>query len=420
MKVESFEDVNKVLARYIPDSVETAYTLTRMTQLMGLLGNPQNSFKTVHVAGTAGKTSTSYYIAKMLQLSGQKVGLTISPHMDEVNERLQINNVPLCESKYCDYFAEFLEIDRLLQLNPTYFEILVAFAYWVFAREGVGYAVIEVGLGGLVDGTNVISREDKVCVITDIGLDHTRILGDNLPDIALQKAGIIHAGNHAFMAPQGKSVEKTVSEYAKSVNANLDIVDSVDDVPEYLPHYQQRNWSLSKSVFDYVANRDQLTKLDEANIDASAHIVIPGRMEVRKINTKTVILDGAHNGAKFEALSKTLASSLGSKKAVFLLGMVQSKEMHLEQVIKSVSPFAAEIICTSVQPLQEMPHTSLDPKIIEVAFKDAGTENIKTINNLEAALEQALQLDTDTIVITGSLYLLSEVRKLLKNKDSND
>ena len=420
MKVGNFETVNKILARYIPDSVESAYTLTRMTKVMDLLGNPQDTNKSVHIAGTAGKTSTSYYIAKMLQLSGKKVGLTISPHMDEVNERLQVNNTPLPETKYCDYFAEFMEIEGLLELKPTYFELLVAFAYWVFSKEHVDYAVVEVGLGGLVDGTNVITREDKVCVITDIGLDHTRILGNTLPDIAIQKAGIIHSGNNVFMARQDKSVEKTVSDYARSVGASLRIVDRLVNVPSYLPLYQQRNWSLAKSVFDYVASRDQLAKLDEANIDASAHIVIPGRMEIRKIGNKTVILDGAHNGAKFEALAKTLVSFLGSKKAVFLLGMVQSKEMHLDQVVKSVNPFAAEIICTSVQPLQEMPHTSLDPEIIEVAFKDAGTENIKTVNNLETALHRAMQSEADTLVITGSLYLLSEVRKLLKNEYSND
>ncbi len=420
MKIECFQDVNEILARYIPDSVETAYTLSRMIKVMNLLGNPQDKYKTVHIAGTAGKTSTSYYIAKMLQLSGEKVGLTISPHMDEVNERLQIGNIPLPEAKYCEYFEEFMRIDGLLKLKPTYFELLVAFAYWVFVKEKVDYGVIEVGLGGLVDGTNVINRHDKVCVITDIALDHTRILGNNLPDIAYQKAGIIHAGNHVFMANQGKSVQKTISDYAKSVKADLAIVGHTDDIPEYLPLYQQRNWSLAKSVFDYVARRDQLANLDEKSIDKSAHIVIPGRMEVRRINNKTVILDGAHNGAKFEALSKSLDVTLGTKKAVFLLGMVQSKEMHLNQVVESISPFAAEIICTSVQPLQEMPHTSLDPEIIENAFKDAGIENIKTVKNLETAFKKAFQLDKDTLVITGSLYLLSEVRKSLKKEDNND
>ncbi len=418
MKVGNFETVNQILARYIPDSVESAYTLTRMTKVMDLLGNPQDTYKSVHIAGTAGKTSTSYYIAKMLQLSGKKVGLTISPHMDEVNERLQINNIPLSEAKYCDYFAEFMEIEGLLELKPTYFELLVAFAYWVFSKEHVDYAVVEVGLGGLVDGTNVITREDKVCVITDIGLDHTRILGNTLPDIAIQKAGIIHPHNQVFMASQETLVEKVISSYAQSVKARLHIANVIDDIPEYLPLYQQRNWSLAKSVFNYVSSRDNLSKLDSQSIDKSAHIVIPGRMEIRILNNKTVILDGAHNGAKFEALSKSLVNILGPKKVVFLLGMVQSKEMHLNQVVKFLSPFASEIICTSVQPLQEMPHTSLSPEIIEDAFKSSGMQGVKTVRNLETALGQAMQSEADTLVITGSLYLLSEVRKLLKKEVS--
>ena len=194
-KLRSFNDIDTVLKDFIPPmrSFRSVYTLDTMRALMLALGNPQNSYKTIHVAGTSGKTSTSYYIAALLGQTGKKIGLSVSPHVDNVNERVQIDLVPLDEHEYCQQFSTFLQIINKLRIKPTYFELLIAFAFWQFAQEKVDYAVIEVGLGGLLDGTNVIERSDKVCVIADIGLDHVAVLGNSLAGIAAQKAGITGA-----------------------------------------------------------------------------------------------------------------------------------------------------------------------------------------------------------------------------------
>src|SRR5690606_38872097 len=119
----------------------------------------------------------------LLAAAGQKVGMTVSPHVYEVNERVQINTKPLAETQFCRELSRFLNIIQSSGVRPTYFELLVAFAYWEFAEQGVDYAVIEVGLGGLLDGTNVVARDDKVCIITDIGFDHTSVLGKTLSAI---------------------------------------------------------------------------------------------------------------------------------------------------------------------------------------------------------------------------------------------
>jgi dihydrofolate synthase/folylpolyglutamate synthase len=171
LRIETFSEASKLLAKFIPPDRPTSYTLDRMEQLMDYLGNPQNRLSVIHIAGTSGKTSTSYYIAALLHATGKTVGLSVSPHIDTIAERAQIDLRPLEESDYCEQLGIFLELIEKSGIQPSYFEVLVAFMYWLFDRRGVDYAVVEVGLGGLLDGTNVVDRSDKVCVITDIGFD---------------------------------------------------------------------------------------------------------------------------------------------------------------------------------------------------------------------------------------------------------
>ena len=186
------------VARYSGDDM----TLDRMWPLLSAVGNPHKKLKTIHIAGTSGKTSTSYYIAALLKASGQRTGMTVSPHVDSITERLQIDGSPVSDDLFCSYLSEFLDLITDVDPQPSYFELMIAFVLWVFARENLDYVVLETGMGGLFDGTNVVTRSDKICVITDIGLDHTQILGNNVEQIAAQKAGIIHKGNHVFTYKQ--------------------------------------------------------------------------------------------------------------------------------------------------------------------------------------------------------------------------
>ena len=174
MAIRTIEEAEAALLPYVPLVAQLtgkATTLERaIIPLMALAGNPQDRLKTVHIAGTSGKTSTSYYIAALLGAAGKTVGLTVSPHVDSITERIQINGQPLPDAEFCQELETFLDIVKQAPQPPSYFELLYAFALWVFGRRHVDYAVIETGMGGLYDATNVATRADKVCVITDIGL----------------------------------------------------------------------------------------------------------------------------------------------------------------------------------------------------------------------------------------------------------
>ena len=240
--IHNFEEAREVLAKFVPSRGTTPYKLDNMRRLMTELGDPQNSYRVVHVAGTSGKTSTSYYVAALLGQTGKKVGLTVSPHVDEVNERLQVNLAPMPEVEFCSVLEEFLSVIEKSDIKPSYFELLVALAYWEFARQKVDYAVVEVGLGGLLDGTNVISRPDKVCVITDIGLDHTNVLGGDLTSIAYQKAGIITSHNPVFTYEQDQKVMQEIKKRCEIEHAQLFAVTVPKNTAHHLPMFQQHKF----------------------------------------------------------------------------------------------------------------------------------------------------------------------------------
>src|SRR5581483_7745687 len=186
--IHNFVEANDLLRglyqNYFSGVSADFYTLDTINAVMELVGNPQDKVKVLHVAGTSGKTSTAYYLASLLKANGASVGLCVSPHLIEVNERVQIDLKPLPERDFCDGLGQFWDLATSTGLKPSYFEMLVAFPYWEFARRGLDYVVMEVGVGGLLDGTNVVHSENKVCIITDIGLDHTKLLGDTIPEIA--------------------------------------------------------------------------------------------------------------------------------------------------------------------------------------------------------------------------------------------
>jgi dihydrofolate synthase / folylpolyglutamate synthase len=395
-----------------------AYTLDRIWQLMAFLGNPENNYKTIHIAGTSGKTSTAYYLTSFLDAAGRKVGLTVSPHIDGVNERVQINGQPLPEEQFCRYLETFLGHIKESNVKPTYFELLIAFAYWVFAKEKVEYAVIEVGLGGLLDGTNVINREDKVCVITDIGLDHTAILGKTLPEITSQKAGIIKPHNEVFMYRQDEAVMKVVREVCDQQQAGLHELEppKSSDPVQTLPLFQQRNWFLASSVYSYLANRDGIAMNDEG-LDRTIHTYIPARMEILEINHHTLILDGAHNDQKFAALTASIREKWPHKPLALLISMVQAKSSSLEASLENFKGLASHIIITSFATTQDLQKVSIDPLKIAEACDKAGFKEFEIINNPEAAYRALLNRPEGLIAITGSFYLLSYIRPLIKIKE---
>lgn len=418
-QIASFQEANDVLKSYIPrTSQKGVYTLERMTELMEKLGNPQEKYKVIHIAGTSGKTSTAYYITSILKAHGARVGLTVSPHVDEVNERVQIGLKPLSEQAFCKNLTRFINVVGQTGIKPTYFELLAAFAYWYFAKARVDYAVVEVGLGGLLDGTNVINRHDKVCVITDIGLDHTSILGTDLSSIAAQKAGIIHPQNIVFAHEQDEEVMKVLRDIARQQQAELHEIlpKTAKELPVQLPLFQRRNWYLALNVARYVVSRDELGDLSEEQLAESVRTYIPARMEVIKFKGKTIIVDGSHNPQKLKTLVKSLKAKFPEVKYAILIGMLAERSEQARAILKELEPMTGSLTATSFFVGQDIPRESMDPIKIVAAAKKVGISGANYVKDPREALESLVSGSGKYILVTGSFFLLNHIRPLILNK----
>ena len=414
MRFNNAAEVTAELAKFIPQLKVNSwvFALEQMKDLMAALGNPQEKVKVIHVAGTSGKTSTAYYITEMLRQAGKKVGLTVSPHVDTVNERIQLNGQPLPEAEFCELFGEFMDLPVLQNFKPSYFGLLVAFAFWVFAKKDVDYAVIEVGLGGRLDASNVITRADKVSVITDIGLDHIDLLGDNIVAIAGEKAGIIQKGNQVFMAKQDDEIVEVMQGKADAVDATLMVLQPAD-APTSLPLFQQRNWSLARAVVDYVAQRDGFT-FNQEQAAASAKVSIPGRMERTQYSGKTIITDGAHNSQKIIALCDSIKQLYPGQKLAAVVSFAQGKDTSLDESMAALHEVVSSLIVTSFKATQDVPKQPLELATLQTAAQKAGIANVEVIEDPQAAFRALLQKPDKLLLVTGSFYLLNHIRPLIK------
>jgi len=410
-QISNLTEAQNALRPYY-NNAQTKYTLDVMRALMDYLGNPQEQIKVLHVAGTSGKTSTAYYAAALLQESGKNVGLSVSPHVDTVNERLQINGQPLAEADFCQALSEFIELVDASGIKPSYFELLVAMTYWEFARRKLDYAVIEVGLGGLLDGTNVINRPDKVCLITDIGLDHTKILGDTFAAIATQKAGIIQPGNSVFMYQQSDEVTQVVTDSAHNQKATIHWLQPKDERQEYdfLPAFQQRNLGLAAAAVDYALQGGLTTEA----VQRAAHIVVPARLETLKVGNKTIIVDGSHNQQKLEAFIAGVQKLHPNKDIAVLCAFVEGADSRWQGGLQALLPHVQHILFTSFYGEQDLPKNSVDPQLLAEFAAAQSHVSTQIIAEPSAALQVLLDRPESILVITGSFYLLNHVRPRIK------
>ncbi len=408
----NFAEVNQYLTKFYRNA-RVEYTLDTMRQLMDFLGNPQERLRVVHVAGTSGKTSTAYYIAALLSAAGHKTGLTVSPHVDELNERLQINSVPVPEAPFCAALSEFIALVQSGPVKASWFEMMIGFVYWYFDREQVEYAVVEVGLGGLKDGTNVATRPDKICVITDIGLDHVNVLGATLPEIAKQKIGIVQPHNDVFSYKPAPEVLSVFQPYCGRRQAALHLIDQAACAAAYqadlttLPKYQRRNWLLAYAVYQHLQKRDNLQHLTSKVLQQVQHTYIPGRMEIRHIKNKTVVMDGAHNIQKMTAFLSSFQELYPGSKPAVLLSISHHKDY--QALVPLIASVAGSLIITTFTATQDAPGRAVDPRLLSEAFQKLGMPNMIIENHTEA-LRALLRAPEEICVITGSFYLLSQVR----------
>ena len=417
-----------------PDSVHFLYALgneiktakfglERIRTLLEAMGNPQDRCRFVHVAGTNGKGSTCAMIDAGLRAAGRRTGLFISPHLQEPTERISVEGRPVSAECFTEAFNRVHEVAEKLidagkiDLHPTYFETVTAMAFLIFAEAKTETVVLEVGLGGRLDATNVIHPE--LCVITQIDFDHEQFLGISLEAIAGEKAGILKQGIPAVFSRQRPEVLPVLEKRA----AELDVPvarTSEWTLSDVELHAQGSRFALGSLHIDCpLAGEHQvenattaavaLTKLGlpPAAIEAGiAQARWPGRLE--RVSAKPeIILDGAHNPAGARALAAYIDRFYSGRRIRMIYGAMRDKAV--EEVCGILFPRAHEIIATAPdQPRALYP---------EAILKIADHPNIRIAPSLEDALEMARAGAPDEVTfITGSLYLVGEALALLGPK----
>jgi folylpolyglutamate synthase/dihydrofolate synthase len=276
---------------------------------------------------------------------------------------------------------------------------------------------MEVGLGGLLDATNVVSRKDKVCVITDLGLDHVDILGKTLPEITKQKAGIITEGNHVFIYKQDLEVMHVIEEVCRQNSAVLHTYSSDKDdflAELRLPLFQQRNMHLAIQVAAYVLDRDKQSKLTREQIRGVASIQVPARMEIFELVGKTLIIDGSHNSQKLRALANSISSEFHNQSIYALVAFVSGDDQRWQTGLDVLMYLVDGLIVTSFTSNQDFPKRSVDPdKIVEYCHKQ-GFTNLVVEKEPEKAFGLLTKQSQDLLLVTGSFYLLNHIRPLIK------
>jgi dihydrofolate synthase / folylpolyglutamate synthase len=420
MQITRLVDVPALLQQKWPATVRNRHrmTLEYMRQLMEVVGNPQHTYKVIHVAGTSGKTSTAMYAAALLHAAGKRVGLTISPHVDYINERVQIDMVPLSEAVYCRELTIFTDLIERAGLKPSYFEMIYAFAFWELARQRVEYAVVEVGVGGLLDSTNVIERPDKVCIITDIGYDHMSILGNTLTEIATQKAGIIQFHNAVFCWQQSDEIMAPIYDAVRRQQADIHALETpgLPATFHFLPLFQRRNFELALTAVKEVLRRDSSRPMGHKAQLAAAHTPIPARMEIFYQAGKTIIIDASHNPQKLHALAVSIREQFPDQPIAALAAFVQSKtaESRVDGGMRELMALADHLVLTSFIVPHKATGRSVDPELMARVCAIHGYKTYEVIKDPVKAFQALVDRPEPVVLVAGSFFLLNHIRPLLR------
>jgi len=408
------------------------FGLQRITHLLKQLGNPHQKLAVIHVGGTNGKGSTTAMVASILQEVGYRVGVFTSPHLHDYRERIVINGEMISKEEVCELLDDLRpHLEEMVACgleHPTEFEVWTAMALLYFARKQVDFAVLEVGLGGAIDSTNVV--HPLVAVITNVAMDHMDYLGRNIAEIATVKAGIIKEGSVVVTAADHPEALSVIRAKAASVNAQLvevgrdvkwtvhrntpaglifDVQGQSDAYPEIsLPLsglHQARNAACAIAVAEILKERYQV-RIDKDHIYSGLRRVRwPGRLELLSTNP-LILLDGAHNVDGAKALAEALPL-YKRRRLVMCVGMLGDKER--EKVGNILFPLADEVIITK----PNSPRAGNWEVLAECA-KRWGKPVRLIASPAEAAIEGVKCLrDGDLLCVTGSLYMLAEARAAL-------
>ena len=407
--------------------VQPGYSLKHVEELLNRMGNPQLAARTIHIAGTKGKGSVSAMIAQVLSSSGYKTGLYTSPHFHTLRERISIDGSLISEAEFAAAMAEIKPFIESMRRDTafrqlTYFEALTALAFAYFKKKQVDFQVLEVGLGGRLDATNV--ARPIICIITPISLDHTQILGNSLEEIAREKAGIIKSGCWVVLSPQPEEAASVISDIcrekkAKVVQVGKDITwhkVGGDLSPQSLVIEGRRNnYQVSiplsgdfqlENAASAVAALEVLGSAGFAISTADiarglARVKWPGRFHILR-ECPTVLVDGAHNVASIKRLVDNIKGYFAHKRIFLVFGTSCDKD--IPGIINELVPLSPQVIVTRAAHSRAAPLSTLVAEFskqgIELEIRETVTE----------AISRALSLAdrTDLICVTGSLFVVAE------------
>jgi dihydrofolate synthase/folylpolyglutamate synthase len=429
--------------------------LERTEKILEFLGNPHKKLKCIHIAGTNGKGSTTAMVTKILVEAGYKVGTYISPFIEEFEERMQINNKNIPKGDLSDIVTEVSKaVEKVVELgysNPTEFEIITCAGFLYFYKSNVDFAIVEVGIGGRLDSTNVITP--IMSIITSISLDHTQILGDTIDKIAYEKAGIIKDGIPVIMFPQQKESEKVIertcierncklvkvpqnsSVYLGKENLQKVAVDSIEGTVYENSNIMTQKVKVQTLNNNYIIDLALLGKHQLLNCSVAVHAIEelmglgleinennilmglrnvkwPARMEV--MNKKPlVVIDGAHNIDGIEKLTESIDMYFNYNKIILILGILADKQV--EEMIKTIVPKVDRVI--TVTPHSDRAELSKELKVQVEKY----TNNCESIEDYEEAYKKALSYcgEDDLLLVSGSLYMVGDMRRIIRDIHSN-
>jgi dihydrofolate synthase/folylpolyglutamate synthase len=406
--------------------------LERIKHITKKLNNPHKNYKTIHVAGTNGKGSVCKVIASILIESGYKTGVYTSPHIQRFSERITIDNKEISDEKIVSLVEKIKPIvDEMIKNNdpPTFFEIVTAMAFQYFSDENVDFAVVEVGLGGTYDATNIV--EPIVSVITNVSLEHTDVLGKTIKEIALQKAGIIK-DNVPVVTAAENDVLDVIKKVAKEHKASVNVVNRKMWVRTSFNSSGQE-FQIKGTLADYHVKTPMLGNhqgenialaivtvenlqingvyIPEASIiDGVAKATNPGRLEIVK-NDPIILLDGAHNPAGMKVLKDAL-EDFEHDKLILVIGILSDKDIN--SMLSIIVPIADVIVLTKSHNNRACEPSKLNEIIEKAGYK----KKVVIKDQIPDAVKYAESIakKNDLVCVTGSLFTVGETREyLLKN-----
>jgi dihydrofolate synthase/folylpolyglutamate synthase len=420
------------------------FDMQKIRDLMDVLGSPQRAYPAIHLTGTNGKTSTARMIDGLLRAHGLHTGRYTSPHLETVRERISLDGEPISEERLVATYNEVSPLAELIDARTseplTYFDMTTAMSYAAFADAPVDIAVVEVGLGGAEDATNVIDA--GICVITPIGLDHTEWLGDTIEEIAWAKAGIIHKGATVISAVQTEEAMRPVVERCAEMGATLAREGSqfgvihrdqavggqvltlqglggvYDEI--FLPLFgahQAQNAACALAAVEAFLGAGPNKQLDPDLVrEGFGGVDSPGRLE-RVRSAPTILLDGAHNPHGMAATVNALEEEFSFRHLVVIVAVLGDKDVS--GLLDLLEPVAARIVVTQNSSPRSMPLNEL----AGIATEIFGEDRVTVKQTMPDAIEEAVALaeeDTDGelsgvgVLITGSIVTVADARKLLK------